>query len=164
MVLPSPRTPPGPGAQRPAARRGAAAGPRVAVVLVACDGQRWLPETLAALAAQTRTPDEVVVVDAGSRDASAQLLAGSGHPLLRVRRSAGFLDAVRAALALSAATALSARAAAAGADPSGGAEAEPEPGTAWLWLLHDDSAPAPDALERLLAAVEVAPSASSTPA
>ena len=28
----------------------------------------------------------------------------------------------------------------------------------WLWLLHDDSAPAPDALEELLLAVETAPS------
>ncbi|GER23841.1 hypothetical protein NCCP1664_23360 [Zafaria cholistanensis] len=28
----------------------------------------------------------------------------------------------------------------------------------WIWLIHDDSAPAPDALQRLLAAVETAPS------
>ncbi len=37
------------------------------------------------------------------------------------------------------------------------AEAD-EPEGAWLWLLHDDSAPAPDALDRLLASVELAPS------
>lgn len=36
--------------------------------------------------------------------------------------------------------------------------ATPAPARDWVWVLHDDSAPAPDALERLLAAVEVAPS------
>jgi hypothetical protein len=38
------------------------------------------------------------------------------------------------------------------------ASATAEPGTEWLWLLHDDAAPAPDALEQLLAAVETGPS------
>ena len=38
------------------------------------------------------------------------------------------------------------------------APAGPDPAAEWVWLLHDDTAPAPDALAELLAAVERAPS------
>ena len=40
----------------------------VTVVLVSHDGASWLPDTLAALAAQTRPPQRVVAVDTGSTD------------------------------------------------------------------------------------------------
>ncbi len=46
----------------------------VAVVIVNFDGERLLPDCLAALAAQTLAPDEIVVADNGSRDASLALL------------------------------------------------------------------------------------------
>jgi hypothetical protein len=39
-----------------------------------------------------------------------------------------------------------------------GMAAVPPDAQSWLWLLHDDSAPEPDALERLLEAIEKAPS------
>ena len=56
----------------------------VTAVLVAHDGQRWLPRTLAAVAASDRIPDRLVAVDTGSRDASAQLLADAlgGHAVV----------------------------------------------------------------------------------
>ncbi|WP_143028716.1 glycosyltransferase [Quadrisphaera sp. DSM 44207] len=134
-------------------------------MLVSCEGQRWLPEVLAAVAAQTRRPDDVRAVDAASRDDTALLLQEllPSAPLA-VQRRAGFLDAVRAALAAADADRLAhdaarAEAAAAAAEPSEAAPAPtPTPAPDWVWLLHDDGAPAPDALERLLAAVEVAPS------
>lgn len=103
--------------------------------MVAHDGEQWLPRLLTSLAASTRRPDLVVGVDTGSLDGSARLLADSelvdlvvGQP-----RGAGFGTAVAAGLA-------AARA------------AQPTTATAWVWLLHDDCAPAPDALQRLLEA------------
>ncbi|MBX9247207.1 glycosyltransferase family 2 protein, partial [Actinotalea ferrariae] len=39
-----------------------------------------------------------------------------------------------------------------------GGDVAGDPARAWLWLLHDDSAPAPTALAELVRAVEVAPS------
>ncbi len=166
--------------------------PHVVAVLVACDGERWLPRTLAALAAQTRAPDAVVAVDAGSADASAAVmsahllpappvttplalleartvqgqtgrLAQHGPPaaLLRVSRRAGLLDAARAALLLDDARSLADDPAVEGPEAAarslGPTEGPRAPGRDWVWLLHDDGAPAPDALEQLLDAVELAP-------
>lgn len=103
---------------------------RVTAVLVAHDGARWLPRTLAALAAQTRPVDHVVAVDTGSDDDSADLLRaalGAGRVHVVDRRT-GFGAAVRTGL-----------------------EQAPEAAAGdWVWLLHDDSAPRPDALEHLL--------------
>ncbi|MGI8701821.1 MAG: glycosyltransferase [Nocardioidaceae bacterium] len=117
---------------------------RVVAVVVAHDGARWLPRLLDALRTSTRSPDLVVGVDTGSRDGSAALLAES--PLVDVvhetDRDRGFGAAVAGGLA-----------AAASAGPAGTAESADVPGAAassWVWLLHDDCAPAPDALERLL--------------
>src|ERR1700712_763955 len=47
---------------------------RVTAVLVAHNGAERLPRTLAALRAQTRQPDSLVVVDAASSDNTAKLL------------------------------------------------------------------------------------------
>nr|WP_273544728.1 glycosyltransferase [Arthrobacter jiangjiafuii] len=115
---------------------------RVCAVVVAHNGAQYLSETLTALAGQTRPADFCIGVDAGSADASAALLLQglpSGSPIVTVPARSGFGEAVRAGLA----------------------ELPPaaENGTVdWLWLLHDDSAPAPEALEELLLAVERAPS------
>ncbi|GAB4099064.1 glycosyltransferase family 2 protein [Sinomonas halotolerans] len=113
----------------------------VTAVVVAHDGAPHLRTTLAALAAQTRPADAVVGVDAGSRDGAAEVLRerlGSAN-VTAARTPGGFGGAVRRAVEALV--------------PAGqGAEHE------WLWLLADDSAPAPDALAELLAAVERAPS------
>jgi GT2 family glycosyltransferase len=45
----------------------------VAAVIVNWNGKAWLPACLDSLAAQTRRPDEVIVVDNGSTDGSAEL-------------------------------------------------------------------------------------------
>ena len=47
----------------------------VTVVVPAWNGERWLPGLLASLAAQTRQPAEVIVVDNGSTDATLDWLA-----------------------------------------------------------------------------------------
>lgn len=101
--------------------------PSITAVLVTHNGARWLPQTLAALGAQTHRPNNGVAVDVGSVDDSARLLGQAFHESVIVRAPTGtcFGEAVSAAL-------------------------ESVPRTEWLWLLHDDCAPAPDALERLL--------------
>ena len=47
---------------------------RAAVVVPNWNGRRWLPGLLDSLAAQTRAPDEIIVVDNGSTDGSLELL------------------------------------------------------------------------------------------
>jgi GT2 family glycosyltransferase len=51
----------------------------VSVVIPNWNGRRWLPGCLAALAAQERVADRVIVVDNGSTDGSVEYLA-SAHP------------------------------------------------------------------------------------
>lgn len=105
----------------------------VTAVVVTRGSSPYLAATLAALRKQSRTPDDVVVVDVDTAPAT------SGHQDLQLggaRYVAGagartFGDAIRAAL-----------------DAAGA----PEHG--WLWLLHDDSAPAPGALAALTRSVE----------
>jgi GT2 family glycosyltransferase len=114
--------------------------------VVSHDGGDFLPRTLAALAAQTRPADAVIGVDTGSRDHSAALLEqelGKANVTVCDQPRSGMGGAVIAGL-----KALSPR-------PEDGARA---PGTEWVWLLHDDAAPAPEALAELLHAVERAPS------
>jgi len=115
---------------------------RVTAVLVARDGADFLPRALSALSSQTRPPDAVVGVDAGSRDASGDLLAAALPVTVRLARRCTFSRAVTAALRDDAA-----------APPEG-----LDPAHDWVWLLHDDAAPEAEALARLLAAVETAPS------
>jgi GT2 family glycosyltransferase len=112
--------------------------PRVTAILVARNGAAYLGRTLTALAAQTRHPDALVAVDAGSKDDTAALLAAQG-PTQFVTASSrlGFGSAVAHAIQVALA---------------------PPTDDDWLWLLTSDSAPAPDALARLLGAVEIAPS------
>jgi GT2 family glycosyltransferase len=113
--------------------------PRVTAILVVRNGEEWLDRTLPALAAQTRRPDDFVLVDAASSDASAARLAAAGPTR--------FVTAP--ALPLGAAVAYGLRSLAPVESPD-----------EWIWLLTADTAPEPRALERLLAAVEVAPSVS----
>ncbi|MET3810805.1 GT2 family glycosyltransferase [Arthrobacter sp. UYEF3] len=113
--------------------------------MVAHDGGDYLPRTLAAVAAQTRPADAVIGVDTGSHDHSAALLAqafGTSNVAVFEQTKAGMGGAVQAGL-----QALAPRRGDAGATAS-----------EWIWLLHDDAAPAPEALAELLHAVERAPS------
>ncbi|MDA8243773.1 MAG: glycosyltransferase [Elusimicrobia bacterium] len=62
---------------------------RISVVVPARDSARYIGGLLASLAAQTRPPDEVVVVDAGSVDGTAAAVsaAAAGFPVLRLVRA-----------------------------------------------------------------------------
>lgn len=72
----------------------------VTAVIVAHDGAVWLPAVLTTLAAQSRHPDAAVGVDAGSADATADLLRESLGPdrVVTVPADAGFGAAAAAGL------------------------------------------------------------------
>src|SRR5579885_474427 len=118
----------------------------VTVVLVSHDGVAWLPATLTALAEQTRPPQRVVAVDTGSDDGSPALLADSlgDSAVLNLPADTGLGAAVQAGLD-----------AFAGAPPPPGIDAD---AVDWVWVLHDDSAPDPEALQRLLERIDASPS------
>src|SRR4051812_7826339 len=101
----------------------------ICAVVVTHDRRDVLRECLGALARQTLAPDAVHVVDNASTDGTAPMLAEE-FPAVTVRRletneggAGGFHEGIRDAL---------------------------ERGFDWLWLMDDDTVPAPDALERLL--------------
>ena len=120
-------------------------------VLVVHDGAAWLPECLDALALQTRPLDRLVIVDTGSTDDGRQIAATHGrvhHVISEVQtisapRESTFGSAVGQAVERLSVGSVSAQA------PT---RAE------WLWLLHDDSAAAPQALSHLLDAARRSPS------
>ena len=122
----------------------------VTAVIVAHDGAAWIPRLTEALRAQTRPVQRVVGVDTGSRDRSGAMLAealGRAN-VFGMDRGTGYGAAVGHALRhRSASTSLPPVAGASG----GRVE--------WVWLLHDDCEPEPDALERLLAGAEETPAA-----
>jgi GT2 family glycosyltransferase len=109
--------------------------PYVTAVLVCHNGAAWLPTTLAALKAQLRAPDQVVAVDTGSSDDSLRITT----------RALGTTRVVRAAKETAYGAAVEAGLAATEVSATDRAERRE-----WVWLLHDDSAPAVDALERML--------------
>lgn len=120
--------------------------------MVSHDGGDFLPRTLAALADQTRPADAVIGVDTGSRDNSAALLEqalGQANVTVFEQARTGMGAAVNAGLS---ALAPWPQAGGAAAGSAGGRVSD------WIWLLHDDAAPAPEALAELLHAVERAPS------
>jgi GT2 family glycosyltransferase len=104
---------------------------RVTAVLVSHNGAVWLPEVVAALTSQTRPIDLITAVDTGSEDASTKLLKSARIPFFSTDRETGFGQAVSLAV-----------------DKLPQA-VEHE----WIWLIHDDCAPAPTALAELLRAV-----------
>jgi len=142
MITEPPPTASGPRSRTPAGLDA------VSVVLVAHDGARWLPQTLAGLQGQQCQPDRVLAVDTGSRDGSRELLVAAlgERAVLDQPRDTGFGAAVRAGLATLGPV---------------GSEQQPTgaSSTQWVWLLHDDSAPEPAALRRLLATAAESPSA-----
>ena len=104
----------------------------VTALLVCRDGARWLPAVLEGLERQSLRPDRVLAVDAGSTDGTGDLLRGRLGEEQVVETAPGSFAAAVAA----------------------GLDRLPPPETDddWVWLLHDDSAPAPTALAELVAA------------
>ena len=111
---------------------------RVSAILVVHDGSTWLPEVVASIISQTRNVDQILAVDTGSQDGSAKLLKGARIPVATLDRATGFGEAVAHGVEKLAA-------------PIEGVEE-------WLWILHDDCALHPGALESLLAALSERPS------
>ncbi|MFN4003033.1 glycosyltransferase family 2 protein, partial [Microcella sp.] len=119
--------------------------PRVIAIVVARRGGEVLQQTLDALAQQSRRPDLLVVVDAAGADAvTAQLAAANPTQFVTASTGLGFGELVHRGLAAVPVPPPT-------SSPYGGVDE-------WLWLLRHDTVPDPRALERLLAAVEIAPS------
>ncbi|MEU4093715.1 glycosyltransferase [Streptomyces sp. NPDC026673] len=145
----------------------------VTAVLVAHDGARWLPNALSGLVSQDRPVQDVIAADTGSADDSARLLAESlgDHRVLHLARRSGFGAAVdecvRAAEPLTEEQLpyLGRRSSWDPATRTWNDDAYDEPDqphgepVQWLWLLHDDCEPAPDALLNLLRVADSSPSA-----
>ncbi|MGW0366529.1 glycosyltransferase family 2 protein [Streptomyces sp. NPDC002990] len=145
----------------------------VTAVLVAHDGARWLPRTLAGLLGQERPAQNHIAADTGSADESARLLteALGDDRVLHLARRTGFGAAVdegvRTAGTLTPED-LPYLKRPSGWDPVSRTWRDDaydlpdlphgEP-VQWLWLLHDDSAPEPDALTELLRVADENPDA-----
>src|ERR1019366_2336766 len=71
-----------------------AAAPRLAAVIPTWNRRDLLVTLLKSLAAQTRRFDEIIVVDNGSTDDSANLAERAGAKVLRLGRNLGFAAAV----------------------------------------------------------------------
>lgn len=121
--------------RQPAAAQAIIDPDQVVALLVVHQAEGWLERTLRALASMPLRPGLVVAVDTGSTDASLDLLdkalaSGTLDRVVAAGNLAGFGAAVEAGLA-----SLS--------------DDEADQGR-WLWLLHDDLEPQPEALEQLL--------------
>ena len=109
----------------------------VTAVVVIHDADEFFIATAEALANQTHKPDHILVIDSGTNpetNANRELSASLGFDYIRVGSDSKLQDSIQAAISGS-----------------------NHPGQ-WLWILHDDSAPSPTALQELVAAVELSPS------
>ncbi|MEW2315727.1 glycosyltransferase [Streptomyces bauhiniae] len=140
----------------------------VTAVLVTHDGARWLPDALAGLLSQERPVQYAVAADTGSADDSAQLVAETlgDEAVVHLARRTGFGQAVDEATRLAPVLTpddLPYLRRPASWDPATRTWRDDaydlpelpygEP-VQWLWLLHDDCAPEPDALAQLLRVVD----------
>ncbi|MFJ6697470.1 glycosyltransferase [Streptomyces sp. NPDC091272] len=140
----------------------------VTAVLVSHDGARWLPDVLRGLLGQERPVQNAVAADTGSADDSARLVteALGDERVLHLARRTGFGTAVDEAVRTAGVLTpeeLPYLKKPSGWDPVSRQWRDDaydmpdlphgEP-VQWLWLLHDDSAPAPDALAELLRVAE----------
>ncbi|MET9353794.1 glycosyltransferase [Streptomyces sp. NPDC006617] len=140
----------------------------VTAVLVAHDGARWLPDALAGLLGQERPVQYAVAADTGSADDSSRLVAEAlgDDRVLHLARRTGFGQAVEEAARTAPVLTpedLPYLRRPSGWDPvtrSWRDDAYDMPElphgepVQWLWLLHDDCAPEPDALAQLLRVVD----------
>ncbi|MGV9992661.1 glycosyltransferase [Streptomyces sp. NPDC003374] len=140
----------------------------VTAVLVSHDGARWLPDALAGLLGQERPVQYAVAADTGSADDSAQVVTDAlgADRVLHLARRTGFGQAVEEATRtapLLTPDELPYLRRPSGWDPvtrSWRDDAYDMPDlpygepVQWLWLLHDDCAPEPDALAELLRVVD----------
>lgn len=105
----------------------------IAAVVISHGAGEFLERTLKNLSDQTYPLEQVVVVDTASEDGAIEL--ASRHEFSAIQpgdlRLGAAIDAGIAALA---------------SRPS------------WIWILHDDSAPEPEALRQLAKAAEISPS------
>ncbi|MEU2427916.1 glycosyltransferase family 2 protein [Streptomyces sp. NPDC007861] len=136
----------------------------VTAVIVSHDGARWLPHALAGLLGQERPVQNVIAADTGSADDSARLVTDAlgADRVLHLARRTGFGAAVDEAARTAGVLTpddLPYLKRPSGWDPvtrTWRDEAYEMPElpygepVQWLWLLHDDCAPAPDALAELL--------------
>ncbi|MFJ4504327.1 glycosyltransferase [Streptomyces sp. NPDC088864] len=145
----------------------------VTAVLVSHDGARWLPDALAGLLGQERPVQSVIAADTGSADDSARLVteALGADRVLHLARRTGFGTAVDEASRTAGVLTpddLPYLKRPSGWDPvtrTWHDEAYEMPElphgepVQWLWLLHDDCAPAPDALAEMLRVADEDPHA-----
>ena len=105
----------------------------VAAIVVSHAAGEYLEKTLQDLANQTHQLQQVVVVDTAGDEQAVALASSHGFSLIQPGdlKLGAAIDAGIMAL---------------GTSPS------------WIWILHDDSAPEPQALQRLARAAEISPS------
>jgi GT2 family glycosyltransferase len=124
----------------------------VTAVVVGHEGAAWLPRLTEALWAMARRPDRLIAIDTGSTDDTAQLLAEMPgvEPVVSLSARTGFGTAVTRGLETVGFAPIPSAVGPYGDDGH-------TPVVEWLWLLHDDCAPAPKALEELLLQATISP-------
>ncbi|TCC64174.1 glycosyltransferase family 2 protein [Kribbella pittospori] len=124
----------------------------VTAVVVGHEGAAWLPRLSEALWALNPRPDRLIAVDTGSTDETAELLAAmpGAEPVVSVSARTGFGVAVARGLEAVGFAPIPSAVGPYGDDGH-------MPVIEWLWLLHDDCAPAPKALEQLLLQATITP-------
>ncbi len=145
----------------------------VTAVLVAHDGARWLPDALSGLLGQERPVQNAIAADTGSADDTSRLLteALGAERVLHLARRTGFGAAVAEAARVAGPVPpedllyLQRPSAWDPVNRTWNDDVYEQPGldendtVQWLWLLHDDCEPAPDALAELLRVADSTPSA-----
>ena len=104
----------------------------VTAVVVIHDADEFFVATSQAVANQTHKPDRILVIDSGKNadsNANRERSETLGFDHIPVDTDARLQDSIQAAIS---------------------ASNIPDQ---WLWILHDDSAPAPTALQEVLAAI-----------
>jgi GT2 family glycosyltransferase len=100
----------------------------VTVIIPVWNRRELLPEVIGGLRRQTHAAAEILVIDNGSEDGSAELAEELGARVIRIASNTGFSYAVNRGIEASR--------------------------TEWLCILNNDVQPAPDWLEQLVAATQ----------
>lgn len=130
---------------------------RVTAILVVRNGGEWLDQTLAGIAAQTRKPDRLIAVVNSGRESIAQdLRTRPGiDTVVSTQSIVSFGGAVQQAVLALPSDGPGAQAVVANVNDTASITG---PLQDWYWLLTEDSAPEPLALEEILSTVQRAPS------